>query len=830
MMRWQITVVLSAAAAVAITGAALVASGERIEADLAARATSVLAPETTSWATATVSGRDVALSGSAPSEDLREMAIDRVERVFGVRSVDSTATRLLPEQAPYVVSLTREGNALTISGSAPSLPDRRRMVAALTNAIPGLAYNDGLRLARGLPDAAYLDALSKLYPLLGELSGGTVTLTDRTVAVEGTAASNDAYGRLQHLDLGLPNGYELGRVALVRPVASPFVWSAASDGRRVTIAGVAPDADARLKLYGVVRAGARSGAVIDHVDLASGAPDGFTDVAAQAADMLDFLAFGSVEVRDRTVTITGTASTPETYRTANAYLAAFKPAGYTVDAKVDLPVVSPFTLSASKSGNNLTVTGFVPSEDVAGLVKAAAARVVGERNAVIETVVAAGAPEAFGDAAMLAFSMLENLKDGTVVLTGRKITVTGVAKSGSDLLDVEAASVSSVPQDFEVALQVTPPVVSPYVWAIEKKDDSIVITGSVPSETVRAAIRSMVEDAAGDLAVVDRTQIAAGLAPRVNLETVARFAMDELARLESGFLTLSDAKLSVLGRTSDPRLGMEVVASMDGRLPRAVQKGMVQIDFPPAFRLSIQRGLDAISIDGTAGDEAMRLRVAEAVRRAFGDADVEMNLTIMPGIPEGSADAAILAVRAASLFATGSVTIDGTTITAQGKAFTGIGAVRFSSDIAGDVPKGFRLDTSVGVAPAGPPLEGAACEAALTAVLARSAIYFESGSAVIAKDSHGLLDRLGAEAMRCKDATIVVEGHADSEGGADAAKTLSQARADAVAVFLATVGVDRARIQAKGFGAERPVADNATPEGRAKNRRIELHVTTGTTP
>ncbi len=60
--------------------------------------------------------------------------------------------------------------------------------------------------------------------------------------------------------------------------------------------------------------------------------------------------------------------------------------------------------------------------------------------------------------------------------------------------------------------------------------------------------------------------------------------------------------------------------------------------------------------------------------------------------------------------------------------------------------------------------------------------------------------------------------------------TLSQARADAVAGFLGDVGVDRTRISAKGFGAERPIADNATEEGRARNRRIEIHVDAGTSP
>ncbi len=535
MVRWQITVVLAAAAAVAITGAALVAHGDRIEADLAERATVALSPEVTSWASASVSGRDVVLSGAAPSEDLRQLAVDRVERLFGVRKVDASGTRLLPEQAPYTVSLSREGSVLGISGFAPSQPDRLRMVEALTRTIPGLAYNDGLKLARGMPDAAFPDAVKRLYPILPELSRGTVTLTDRSVAIEGVAASNDAFGRLAHLDAGLPNGYEIGKVAVARPVASPFVWSAESTGRDVTIAGYAPDPDARLNLYGVVRGGARSGPVRDHVDLASGAPEGFADVGAQAADLLDLFAYGKVEVKDRTVTIAGTAATPETYRTANAYLAAFKPAGYTVDAKVDLPVVAPFTLSASRSGDHVTVTGFVPSDEVAGLVKAGAVRIAGQKGAVTETTIAAGAPEAFREAALFGMSLLENLRNGTVVLTDRAITVSGAAKTGSDLLDIEAAAVSSVPEGFTVSLQVTPPVVSPYVWAVEKTADQIVFTGSVPSEAVRKTIGDIAEEAAGTLGVVDRTQLAAGLSKDINLETVARFALEELEKLDTDF-------------------------------------------------------------------------------------------------------------------------------------------------------------------------------------------------------------------------------------------------------------------------------------------------------
>lgn len=799
MVRWQVTLVLSAAAAVAITGAALVAGADRMAADLHGKAAAALAPEVTSWADVRVDGRDVSLAGAAPSEELRRLAVDRVGRIFGVRSVDAGGTRLLPEAAPYTVTLTRDAAGLTIAGSAPSQPDRRRMVDALTRAVPGLAYNDRLTLARGMPDAGFLDTVAAVQPLLGLLSTGTITVTDRIVAIDGVAASNDAYGRFRTGAAALPPGYDYSGPTVARPVASPFTWSAESSGREARIAGFAPDPDARMRLYGVVRAGARRGPVVDTVALASGAPAGFADVAAQAADLIDLFAYGRVEVRDTAVSISGVAATPETWRTARAFLDAFKPAGYTVDAKVDLPVVTPFTLSASRSHDRITVSGFVPSEDAAGLVKAAAARIAGTQAAVIETTVAAGAPERFQDAAVFALGLLANLADGTVVVTDRTIAVTGAARTGADLIEIEGSAASQAPEGFTVRVDVTPPLVKPYVWAIEKKEDTIVLTGSVPSEEARAAIRAVAEDLAGDdRAVLDRTQLAAGLPQDVDLVAVARFAAKELAGMDGGFLTLNDDRLSVLGSAGTAKAGMAVVSAMDGRLPRAVKKGMVQIDFPPALRLSIERGLDAVTIDGTTAGPEMTAKLRGLVERAFGKADVELNLEEMPAMPDGAEAAALTAVRAASLLATGKVTIEGTVITAQGKAFTGIGAVRFSSDVAGAVPKGFRLDAAVGVAPGGPALaDTAACAAALQPILAGNAVRFDGASAVIAADSHGFVDRIGGTAQRCGAATrLRVTGAAPDAADPGAAANLAKARADAVVKFLADVGVDPSRLVA----------------------------------
>jgi outer membrane protein OmpA-like peptidoglycan-associated protein len=83
-----------------------------------------------------------------------------------------------------------------------------------------------------------------------------------------------------------------------------------------------------------------------------------------------------------------------------------------------------------------------------------------------------------------------------------------------------------------------------------------------------------------------------------------------------------------------------------------------------------------------------------------------------------------------------------------------------------------------------------------------------------------------ANALTKEDPTskIVVEGHTDTQGGAAMNQELSQHRAQAVRDYLVTRGVASERISAVGFGMTRSIADNASPEGRANNRRVEIVV------
>lgn len=75
-----------------------------------------------------------------------------------------------------------------------------------------------------------------------------------------------------------------------------------------------------------------------------------------------------------------------------------------------------------------------------------------------------------------------------------------------------------------------------------------------------------------------------------------------------------------------------------------------------------------------------------------------------------------------------------------------------------------------------------------------------------------------------KDSSIVVEGHTDSQGAAAMNQELSQKRAESVRTYLVSRGIAADRITAAGYGPSRSIADNASPEGRANNRRVEIVV------
>ena len=108
--------------------------------------------------------------------------------------------------------------------------------------------------------------------------------------------------------------------------------------------------------------------------------------------------------------------------------------------------------------------------------------------------------------------------------------------------------------------------------------------------------------------------------------------------------------------------------------------------------------------------------------------------------------------------------------------------------------------------------------------LGGSTILFATNRDTIRPESFELLNRISRVLQRRSDITrIRIEGHTDSQGRAEYNRALSDRRANSVMTYLVDQGVDPARLQAIGYGPDRPIADNRTSGGRAQNRRVEFN-------
>jgi outer membrane protein OmpA-like peptidoglycan-associated protein len=103
-------------------------------------------------------------------------------------------------------------------------------------------------------------------------------------------------------------------------------------------------------------------------------------------------------------------------------------------------------------------------------------------------------------------------------------------------------------------------------------------------------------------------------------------------------------------------------------------------------------------------------------------------------------------------------------------------------------------------------------------------LEFSNGKSVIKKSSYNSLDELAALLTKKEHFRLLIEGHTDNVGRETANLSLSQNRALAVKKYLVDKGIDKSRIDAKWYGETKPIADNNTAEGRAKNRRVEMKV------
>ncbi len=101
-------------------------------------------------------------------------------------------------------------------------------------------------------------------------------------------------------------------------------------------------------------------------------------------------------------------------------------------------------------------------------------------------------------------------------------------------------------------------------------------------------------------------------------------------------------------------------------------------------------------------------------------------------------------------------------------------------------------------------------------------ITFDTGKDVIKDESQAVIKQISEMLNADPALRIAIEGHTDSTGDPDGNQRLSDMRASSVKAALVQSGINASRLEARGYGRTKPIADNSTEEGRAKNRRVEL--------
>jgi len=116
-------------------------------------------------------------------------------------------------------------------------------------------------------------------------------------------------------------------------------------------------------------------------------------------------------------------------------------------------------------------------------------------------------------------------------------------------------------------------------------------------------------------------------------------------------------------------------------------------------------------------------------------------------------------------------------------------------------------------------------ELGCAAALVLEGVNFHTNSAVLTDAAKAILAPIAmSHHKHHANVNLLISGHTDSQGSSAYNKVLSQQRAEAVIAYMVGHGCDAAKLTAVGFGEENAIADNATSEGRAQNRRVELSV------
>ena len=366
------------------------------------------------------------------------------------------------------------------------------------------------------------------------------------------------------------------------------------------------------------------------------------------------------------------------------------------------------------------------------------------------------------------------------------------------------------------------PEAKPFVWSAERDVVRLTLTGSSPLPASKGKLLEAARADLGGVEVVDQTGLSRGAPP--HFDEAALLALDQVARLKDGKISISDNKISLSGMARELG-GREAIAAALKNLPEGFSVASNEVKAPPyVFQANKDPVAQTLTLTGYVPDNSVHGAIVAAAGRKFFSEKVVDNLKASLGAPSGFANAVAPALGALSRLSTGTLVLSDREIKLSGDALYEAAGSQLRASLTKDFPQGWQIKADISVKPAAAPVDATVCQQLFSEVLGKGTVRFESGRSNLDPDSAGLLDHLTEIALRCPNTNIEVAGHTDADGDTATNQALSEKRAQAVVDYLLKAGLAASRFSAIGYGSTQPVAANDTDDSKARNRRIEFVV------
>ncbi|WP_200240559.1 OmpA family protein [Thiohalocapsa halophila] len=403
---------------------------------------------------------------------------------------------------------------------------------------------------------------------------------------------------------------------------------------------------------------------------------------------------------------------------------------------------------------------------------------------------------------------------------GRDLLLHGPAPSPAEQRRaVELAA--GVPGVRRVVDEIQLRAVSPYRLSMTRQDDAIAVSGYMPDQASLDALAGQVQ-ARGGAGALD-LEVAAGHPP--GWTALVSALIEPITALDQASAELADGALSIAGVTTSVDTRDRVLAALSELKAEGVTVDAEITATVSPYTMTLTKADGTLAVRGFVPDGASSRRLTQHLTRrpagpeATTAGTTEVALREATGAPDGWLKLVQVLVDALPRFDHAEAQLSDRRLRLAGSLPTTAERDQLVEALRTFEAQGYALDLDLSAADAA----ALRCQARLDELLL-TPILFAPGQARIGADSDALLEALAQAVMACPDARIRIAGHTDDRGRPEANLRLSRERAQAVAARLIAAGVEPARITAVGYGDERPVADNATAAGRAKNRRIEFDV------